>query len=47
MRGNAMSTHGNDVDDDVIPEFDFSHAIPGSDQFGFDLIIEVRDAGTS
>lgn len=28
MRGNAMSTHRNDVDDDVIPEFDFSHAIP-------------------
>lgn len=28
MRGNTMSTHRPDVDDDVIPEFDFSQAIP-------------------
>ena len=28
MRGNAMSTRRNDVDDDVIPEFDFSRGIP-------------------
>ena len=28
MRGNYMSTHRNDVDDDVIPEVDFSRAIP-------------------
>lgn len=28
MRGNVMSTHRTDVDDDVIPEFDFSRAIP-------------------
>jgi hypothetical protein len=28
MRGNAISTHRNDVDDDVIPEFDFRGAIP-------------------
>ena len=28
MRGNAMSTHRDHVDDDVISEFDFRGAIP-------------------
>jgi len=28
MRGNVMTTPPNDVDDDVIPEFDFNRAIP-------------------
>lgn len=28
MRGNAMSTHRTDVDDDVVPEVDFSRGIP-------------------